>query len=604
MVLNTINQIRESINLKLFGHKALVLRILKVLSILVSMAAIGSIVYFYGYPNNSRSAGLALQIIQFSFLFYILKFIIQVFYDFDPPKFIRANRFEATVIFFLLINLFINLLFNVSIIDFIILISGMAWLKDYSIVFLQLYFFIIFLLEVGKGSSNLAIFKLGPSALLTLSFVLLILAGSGLLMLPEMTIHGIRYIDALFTSTSASCVTGLITIDTATAFTYKGKLIIMLLIQLGGINIISFATFFTTFYSSGIGMKYQSLLKDLLSSQEVSSNKTILRDIIFFSAVIEIIGATLIYFSWSSEVYFQTYSHKIFYSVFHSISAFNNAGFTLFTNNIADPLISHNYNLQIVFMSLIFFGSLGFVALKDIFGYNKILDRWQNKWKRLTITTKIALRMSFLLIILGGVFFYILENTNTLAGHSLYGKIIVSLFHSISARTAGFNSIDFSVLGQPVLIIFMMLMFIGASPGSTGGGIKTTTFSVIIKSAIATIRGQRNVEMFKKNISYSLIDKAYSIALFSLSLIFVGTFILSITEPNFSLLQLMFEEISAFGTVGLSTGITSSLSIGGKTVIIITMFIGRIGTLSLALLLSREIISRNYKYADAHLMVG
>jgi Trk-type K+ transport system membrane component len=255
-------------------------------------------------------------------------------------------------------------------------------------------------------------------------------------------------------------------------------------------------------------------------------------------------------------------------------------------------------------MSLIFLGGIGFFVLKDIFSWKKIVERRKLKWKTLSISSKIALRMSFTLVILGAIFFFVLENNTSLKEHSLYGKIIVSLFQSISTRTAGYNSVDFTKLGLPIMLIFMLLMFIGASPGSTGGGIKTTTFTVIIKSAISTIKGRKNVEMFKKNISFSLIDKAYSIALFSLSLIFIGTFILTITEPDKDLFQLLFEEISAFGTVGLSAGITAALSFSGKLVIIITMFIGRIGTLTLALMLSREIAYRHYKYAEAHVMIG
>lgn len=600
----SIDQIRESINLRLFGHKNFVLQTLKVLSVFVAFAALGSIIFYYGFPHTANEKNLAKDIITFSFVFYILKYLLQVFYDFDPPKFIRKNLFESIIIAFLIINSILSLIFGISIIDLIFYFTGIEKIADYSIVLLQFYFLIIFMIEIAKGSTNLAIFKLGPSTLLTLSFIILIFGGAGLLILPEMTRNGISFIDALFTSTSASCVTGLSSVDTPTTFTMKGQLIIMVLIQLGGINIISFATFFTTFYNGKVGIKYQSILKDLLSTQGISDNRSILRDILFFSITIELIGTLLIYLSWTPDIHFVSTANKVYFSLFHAVSAFNNAGFSLFTNGLYENGIRTNYNIQIVIMSLIFLGGIGFFVLKDVLSLKKINERRKDKWKKLTISSKIAIRMSVTLILVGAAFFFVLEYNDSLREHSIFGKIIVSLFQSVTTRTAGFNSVDFTKLGLPVLIIFMMLMFIGASPGSTGGGIKTTTFTVILKSAMSTIRGKKNVELFKKNIAFNTIDKAYSIALFSISLIFIGTFILSITEPDKTLIQLMFEEISAFGTVGLSTGITFGLSFSGKIVIIITMFVGRIGTLTLALMLSREISYRHYKYADAHLMIG
>jgi len=253
---------------------------------------------------------------------------------------------------------------------------------------------------------------------------------------------------------------------------------------------------------------------------------------------------------------------------------------------------------------LIFLGGIGFIVLEDVFALRNIRERRRVKWKRLQVHSRIALYTSGILVFSGAVVFYLVEYNNTISGYGIYGSIVSSIFQSVTCRTAGYNTVDFTQLGQPILIFMMFLMFVGASPGSTGGGIKTTTFSVILRSAISTIKGRKDVEIVKHTISRDTISRAYSIALFSISLIFISTFILAITEPDKSFLDLLFEEISAFGTVGLSTGITSSLSFAGKSIIILTMYIGRIGTLTLALAITKRIVYTKYRYSEINVIVG
>jgi len=243
------------------------------------------------------------------------------------------------------------------------------------------------------------------------------------------------------------------------------------------------------------------------------------------------------------------------------------------------------------------------MAMQDAFSIKRIRERIKTPWRRLNTGTKITLYMSLALITAGALVFYFLER-GSLAGESWYQAVITSVFQSVTTRTAGFNTVNIGHLATPVLIFFIFLMFVGAGPGSTGGGIKVTTFAVIVKSAIATIKGEKTVVFFKRSLPFSTVDKAYSIALFSISMIFISTFFLSITEPGVSLLKLLFEEFSAFGTVGLSMGITSSLTAAGKAIIILSMFVGRIGTLTLAMALSTRVISSNYHYAETSVMVG
>ncbi len=592
-------KIREKINLRLFSSKNFVAQAFHVLSFLVLTFAIGVGIYYYGFPKTVRSTHLAEETMLLSLLFFFFRYIIFVLYDFHPLNFIKQNKLEGGALFLFVIYIIFPSFFNKLI--FKDLFDDLV--NNHSLLLLQFYFFAIIGIELGKSGAKFAALNLKPATLLVLSFVLLIGTGTGLLMLPEMTVgHHFDFLNSLFTATSASCVTGLIVVDTATFFTLKGKLIIMVLIQLGGINIISFATFFATFSKSSGSIKYQSMMKEFLSTERLSDSKNILRSIVEFSLLMEAIGTLLLYLSWGN-IHFTNWKSQLFTSVFHAISAFNNAGFSTFTNNLAENGVRNLYGLQIVIIFLIFFGGFGFVAMQDAFSIKSIRRRLKSPWRKLNTGTKITLYMSLFLIAIGAFVFYIIQK-DSMAGDSWYQIAVTSVFQSVTTRTAGFNTVNIGKLGTPVLMFFMFLMFVGAGPGSTGGGIKVTTFAVIIKSAIATIKGEKSVVFFKRTLPFSTIDKAYSIVLFSISMIFISTFFLTITEPGVSLLKLLFEEFSAFGTVGLSTGITASLSAAGKAIIITSMFVGRIGTLTLAMALSTRVISTKFRYAETSVMVG
>jgi trk system potassium uptake protein TrkH len=604
-LIQVIYRIRERINLRLFYHRAFALQLLQVLSIFVSLTAIGSIIFYYGFPATRESFEITYLIIKGSFLFYIIKYLLRIFYDFSPVQHIRNTWFEGLLMLTLILIGIIRELTGVNLWTWFLNTIEIPGTEGYYILFIQVYFLLIVAMELGKASSMISNLNLGPAQLLTLSFVILILSGTGLLMLPEM-VNGpkISFIDALFTSTSASCVTGLTVLDTATFFSLKGKTIILILIQLGGINIISFATFFTTFYKNQSGLKYNSLLKNLMDTENVSDSRQILRKILFFSLSIELAGAIAIFFSWGNDIHFIGFGQKVFYSVFHSVSAFNNAGFALFTQNLFEASIRHAYFLQITIALLIILGGLGFSVLQDVFSIKRNRERMKLHWKSLQIGSKVAIYTSASLILLGMILFFFLEFNHSLKEFGLGGKIVQAFFQSVTARTAGYNTVDFSIISQPALIMIMFLMLVGASPGSTGGGIKTNTFAIIFNSAFATIRGKKHIEMYRHSIPFSLVDKAYSILLFSLSLIFISTFLLSIFEPGFDFIQLLFEEISAFGTVGLSTGITAQFGNSGKLILIITMFVGRIGTITLALAISKKVFFTRYKYSEANLPIG
>ncbi len=596
--------IREFINIRIYKHKAYVIKALHFASIIVSLVAITAIIIQHGFPETPDSFRITASIIEISLAFYVLKFLIRIFYEFHPIDFIKDNRFEAVLLSLIAFDQLVSILTGAHVVQQFMRIIGFPGIHTFYNLFIQFYFFLIIAVELGKAGRFLDHIHIGPSGLLAISFIFIILAGTGLLLLPEMTVSGISFVNALFTSTSACCVTGLTVVDTSVCFTLKGKTIIMLLIQVGGLNIISFATLFASFYRNSAGIRMQSLIKDIVSTDKLSDTRGLLRKIFLYSIFIELVGAVLLFATWPNELIFNGLGERIYFSIFHSVSAFNNAGFALLTDNLYDITVRHAYNLQLVIAALIFLGGIGFIVLEDIFAMRNIRERRKIKWKRLQTHSRIALYTSFILILVGAVIFYLVEYKHSISGYGIYGSIVSSIFQSVTCRTAGFNTVDFTHLGQPVIFFMMFLMFIGASPGSTGGGIKTTTFSVILRSAISTIKGRQNVEIVKHTISNSTIDRAYSIALFSVSLIFISTFLLTVTEPSIDFTKLLFEEISAFGTVGLSTGITSSLSTAGKSIIILSMYIGRIGTLTLALAITKRIVYAKYRYSEINVLVG
>ncbi len=602
----SIDSFREKVNLRIFGSKDTVLLLFRIQSFIVAFLAIGVLVYSIGFPQTDENRTVEIFLMKFLFGFYILNYTIRFLYTFEPAKFIKSTWLELALVILLLLEALSTLIFNKPVVRSLMMAMGYGgFISAYHLI-LQFILLVLLIIDLAKASTFLDSIKLEPSSMFIFSFVILILSGAILLMMPEMTVngYGADFLTALFTSTSASCVTGLIIVDTATFFSYKGQLVILFLIQLGGLNMISFATFFASFYSKGTSIKHHSMMKDYFSSGSLFDAKSLLRQIIFLSFLIETIGAITIFSLWDPSIEFASTRQKVFFSIFHSISAFNNAGFSLFTNGLTETYIKGSFVLHLAFAALIFFGSLGFSTIRDVFGIRAMRERMRLPWKKYRLSSQISLYTSIILIIFGAAIFYWLEKDNSMQGYRGAEMGITSIFQSVTCRTTGFNTVDIGVLQVPTLILMIFLMFIGASSGSTGGGIKTSTFTIIILSAFATIRGKKNLELFKHNLEWDILNKAFSIFIFSASFIFIATFLLTVFEPGIDVLNLLFEEVSAFATVGLTTGITSELAINSKILIIVSMFVGRIGTLTLAIALSKRVISVDYKYPDAHFMVG
>jgi Trk-type K+ transport system membrane component len=362
-------------------------------------------------------------------------------------------------------------------------------------------------------------------------------------------------------------------------------------------------------------LKHQSIIQDHLSSDSLNSAKDLLRKVIVYTAVIETIGAICIFFTWDEYFWdrnhqFESLGQKIFFSVFHSISAFCNAGFSLYSGGMCDTEYSTHrmFNLHLVISLIIVLGGIGFTTLEDIFSWKRIKSRLIQPWRTYSIGSKIVLKATFWLIFVGMLGFFLLEFP-LLRDRTIYEAFVTVFFQSVTTRTAGFNSLDFSILQDATLFLVIILMFIGAASGSTAGGLKITTFVLTVLGAISTIRLQERVMLYKRTISDETIRKAFAIFMFAIAYNAIAIFLLVIVEspaPDEKrfVLKIIFEQVSAFATVGLSMSYTPNLTFWGKVIIISSMYLGRVGTLTLAIALSNSVVSNSYRYPTTQIMVG
>ena len=625
-----MQKLGEQINNLLYNQREKVLGLVKVASGFFVVLGIALLVFRFGFLLEDDAMHQVLRFFDTLFTANLFFFLLRWILALEKTQFLRNSWFESSLNIIILIhglvfylsegyNMLLNLLYSLEITNPVLTYHHI----------LSIFLTILIFLELTKLSTKISELEFKPATTFINSFILLILIGTLLLMLPAMTHEkgGMPFIDALFISVSASCVTGLSVVDVSTFFTFKGHLILMFLFQLGGIGIVSFATFFASFLAKGVSLKHQSIIQDFLSSESLDSAKGLLKKIIIMTVTIELLGAVAIFFSWDEELKFSSLGYKIFYSLFHSISAFCNAGFSLFSDGLFTSNISEGnnvfarevdidlrqmYSLHFIIAIIIILGGIGFSTIEDIFTSGRKNQRIKprKEWK---IGTKVAVYSSVFLIFLGTLGFMVLE-AHQLTDRTIIEASITSFFQSVTTRTAGFHTMNFGgseggvPLANPTIILVIFLMFIGAAPGSTGGGIKSTTFLVLALAAIANIKGQERIELERRTIPNELIRKAFSIFMFATSYNLIAIFILSITEAGNpaanNILTLVFEQISAFSTVGLSMGITSNLTWMGKVVIILSMYIGRVGTLTLALALSNKVITNSYRYPEGNIMVG
>lgn len=445
--------------------------------------------------------------------------------------------------------------------------------------------------------------RLNPSQMMIVGFATIILIGAILLSLPIATQTGesIGFLDALFTSTSAVCVTGLIVVDTATYWSFFGQLVIIILIQVGGLGFMTITTLFSLITKKRINLKERLLIQESLNQIDLSGLVKLTRYILLMTFIIEGIGALIL-----STVFIPQFGFikGAWYSIFHAISAFCNAGFDLM-GTVSGPFTSltsyvNNTTITLGISALIILGGIGFPVILDVVRNKKL--------SKLNMHSKIVLISTAILIILGMIFIFIVEykNPETLGQLSLKGKLLSSFFQSVITRTAGFNTIDLTLLHQGSLFIMMILMFIGASPASTGGGVKTTTLATLILTVKSFLLGKEDIEAFERKISTSTVRKSVGIFFIGVSAVLIGTLTIVVTEPEFGLIEAAFEVISAFATVGSSIGGSPNLTTIGKILILIYMFMGRVGLLTvfLALVSKNSVKKQLIRYPEGKIIVG
>ena len=606
----TWQSFRERANVWLYDSKDRVLGTFQWLTLLVNLSALSVLAIYYGYEHDAETSASLFDVVKFSFGFYVLHYLVRVLYHFHPTTFFKETWAEGVVMAVLLVEGVGDLLWGSPPLG-----QGLAVLVpsigDFSTFLVQGYLFVAVLMEWMRPGSRLPRVRLHPAVIFILSFVLLIVIGTWLLSMPLMSTveGGMPLVDAFFTATSATCVTGLMSVDTMTYFTSKGHWVLLFLIQLGGLNFIAFGSFLALASKFGVAVKQHDVIEDFVNSDSLLGSSGTLGKVVAWCLGLEALGAVALMALWSPEVAFNGLGDRIFSSVFHSVSAFNNAGITLFTDGLAHPWVATNWLVHWVITVLVFLGALGMVAMFDLFDLRKLRERMVQPWKTISFPAKIALYFSVILVVLGTFAFAALEWNGTLAGMSGFGKFTTAVFQSVT-RTSGFNTVDIGAVGMPMLFLLLVLMFIGASSSSTGGGIKTSTLAIVLADVWRTVRGGDHVQIFKRTISAVLRSRAYSVLLFFLVGNLIGVFVLTVTESALvtsgasTFFDLAFEHVSAMGTVGLSTGITPLLSAGGKVVLAVAMFVGRVGTLTVAFAVGGRTSHSHFKYPEGHTMVG
>ncbi|MEW6670265.1 MAG: potassium transporter TrkG [Thermodesulfobacteriota bacterium] len=466
-------------------------------------------------------------------------------------------------------------------------------------------------LEYPRPAAQLAgllkkIRRLHPATLLAASFVMAILAGAALLMLPAATVSGkIALIDALFTATSAVCVTGLTVVNTGSYFTRFGQSVILALIQIGGLGVMTISVTVFSLIGKSISIRQRMIMQDVFSHTPREDILQVVKSIFLFTGIVELLGTGLLFIHWAADY---PVGRALYLALFHSVSAFCNAGFSTFSNSMTgyrqDLLLNASMCLLIVL------GGIGFPVLYDLFRAASVYPR---KRYRLSVQTKTVLSTTFLLILGGALLFGVLERNAVLQGSSVTERILASVFQSITSRTAGFNTVDIGALNPATLAMLIFLMFVGASPGSCGGGVKTTSLAAVGAYAWSRIRNRFRVNLFKRSLPFETVIKSASLILAALGLIAFVLFMLLVTVPSDPtagatmrglFLPYLFEAVSAFGTVGLSMGATATLTGSGKFWIMLLMLIGRVGLLTFSYVISGAAATNGREYAEENMMIG
>lgn len=579
----------------------------KAVSLGVGLIAILVFVYDIGYEYDS-------ELDQYLPLFYFI--LLNTFIFLNVVKLLMpdtaTNRTQTVMVVFL-IGILLYILLSVLLRGFTlqeILTNSLPLLRFCSVLF--------FVIEYSIIVERFYAANLQPAFIFAISFMLLVAIGTLLLKLPMATKESLSFVDAVFMATSAVCVTGLSVSSIGEEFTKVGQVIIMLLIQAGGLGILTFTSFFAYFFKENLSYRESLFVRDFINSDNLSNIFRLTVNIVALTAIAEGIGAVLIYIYTPVEVVGST-SERIFFAVFHSISAFCNAGFSTLPQSFYDEAFRFNYPIHLIVALLFIFGGLGYNIMFNVMDYTreKIINlfkryalnerNYRKRARIVTLNSKIVIYTSLILLVFGTSFFFFAEYNNTLAEHeSTFGKVVTAFFGAATPRTAGFNTVNTSALHISTLMIVLLLMWIGASPASTGGGIKTSTFAIATLNIFSIARGSTKITLLRRIISDYSARKTS--AIISLSLIFVGlgVFFIATFEASSKgdFLRIAFECFSAYSTVGLSLGITGSLTDASKVVLVFLMFIGRVGAINLLIGMLRRLETSHLRYPEEDILIN
>ncbi len=549
--------------------------------------------YLYGYIFDSTTLLKIVNIIIYYFIFYeVINLIFLRNEDITSFGIYYKQRFIEVILAFFVIILIIFDKF------FLVYILKLEYTSEVLILtylsFAQIIILFNNVLHFSRYVSNIKYRKIKPSLVFLISFLFIIFIGILMLASPKTHNKPIPLVDIIFVVVSATCVTGLSSIDIGTDLNLGGQLIILFLIQVGGLGLMTLTSFFSYYLAGQVSLTNQIVMRELFSEISLEKVKKNLKDITLFTFVIETLGAFFLYLTIPDHIIPEGKS-KFFYAVFHSISAFCNAGFSLFPDSLYS-LSKISYSSIYIIMILIILGGIGFSVISDLF--NKV----RNKKHKISLTTKIVLSSNMIIWVVSFIIFLFFKYYYNFQ-LSTKETVLNSLFFAITPRTAGFNILPYNIYPLPLIFFTFLLMWIGASPVSTGGGIKTTTITIALFHIISLLTGKKNVEIFNRTISNDTIIRSYTNVLLSLITIFIGIFLLSIFEKH-DFLKITFEVVSAYGTVGLSLGITSELTNISKIVISLIMLTGRIGILSLLLAIIPRAKEKKYEYPKEYVIVG
>ena len=589
------------------------LRMMAVLTYVASLLLIVGVVYEHGFPLSATDISHLKILYKAVWIIFLIDVTLHIFLEYKGTK--KNFRKLAWILSWLLYLTLVPVIFHRPDEEGAILyVWDFLGSKLYHIPLLLLFSF----LNLSNGLVRLLGRRTNPSLILAVSFFVIILIGTGLLLLPRCTVEGVvlSWVDALFTSTSAVCVTGLVPVDVSATFTPMGLTVIILLIQVGGLGVMTLTSFFAMFFMGNTSLYNQLVVRDMVSSNSLGSLLSTLLYILGFTMVIEGAGMVSIWLGIHGTLG-MSLEEELAFSVFHSISAFCNAGFSTLPGNLGNPMVMTGHNSLYISVSLlIILGGIGFpilVNFKDIVLYHlrrfwkfvRTLKLDRHKKQHLyNLNTKIVLIVTLLLLVLGTLAVAAFEWNGSFAGMSVADKWTQAFFNATCPRTAGFSSVDLTSLSVQTILIYIFLMWIGGAAQSTAGGVKVNAFAVVVLNLIAVLRGTERVEVFGRELSHDSIRRSNATVVMSLGVLFLFIFVLSILEPKMSVMTLTFECVSALSTVGSSLIATPLLRDESKLLVALLMFVGRVGLITLMLGIVKQKKNTKYRYPSDDIIIN